>query len=255
MRAMPTAGLVLYHGLASTCSKKVRMCLFEKGLDFESHLLDLQKFEQHDPDYLRLNPNGVVPTLVHDGRPIVESSIIIQYLDDAFPDPPLLPADPYARARARLWLKFSDDVAYGAVGIPTWEKISRPVASKLSEKELEAVLARVPTDERRERWRKTATTGFSKEEHAQVAARAQQCFIRIEAALEYGDWLNGSTFSLADIAMIPFIDRLRNLNPELAGSPDWPRLNGWYDRMSARPAFARAFNFQNDPRAAEMVNI
>lgn len=247
--------LVLYHGLASTCSKKVRMCLCEKGLVFESHLLNLQKFEQHDPQYLKLNPNGVVPTLVHDGRPIVESSVIIQYIDDAFPEPALLPSDPFARAQARLWLKFSDDVAYGAVAIPTWDKISRPVASKLSQDELAVMLSRIPTAERRERWLKTATTGFSDEEHAAAAERMRQCFTRIEAALESGDWLAGADFSLADIAMIPFIDRILNLRPDLAGSPDWPRLDAWYGRMSARPAFARALRFTDDPRAAELVNV
>ncbi len=64
--------LVLYHGMASTCSKKVRLALYEKNIAFESHLLDLQKFEQHTPDYLALNPNGVVPTLVYRGRPVIE---------------------------------------------------------------------------------------------------------------------------------------------------------------------------------------
>jgi len=73
--------ITLYHGLASTCSEKVRMCLYENGMGFGSRLLNLQKFEQHDPEYLALNPNGVVPTLVHNGRPIIESSIIIEYLD------------------------------------------------------------------------------------------------------------------------------------------------------------------------------
>ena len=118
---MAGSDVVLYHGMASTCSKKVRLCLYEKGIAFESHLLDLQKFEQHRPDYLALNPNGVVPTLVHRDRPIIESSVIIEYLDDAFPEVPLKPADPYARAQMRLWLKYSDEVAYKAVYAPTWQ--------------------------------------------------------------------------------------------------------------------------------------
>jgi glutathione S-transferase len=116
--------ITLYHGLASTCSKKVRMCLYEKGIHFESRLLDLQKFEQHRPEYLALNPNGVVPTLVHNGRSVIESSIIVEYLDDAFPTPPLRPVEPYFRAQVKLWLKFSDDVAYNAVYAPTWMILS-----------------------------------------------------------------------------------------------------------------------------------
>ena len=108
---MSANGLELYHGLPSTCSKKVRLVLYEKQLPFKSHLMDLRKFEQHAPEYLKLNANGVVPTLVHDGHVIIESSIIMEYLDDAFPQPPLRPRDPYGQYRMRLWLKYSDDVA------------------------------------------------------------------------------------------------------------------------------------------------
>ena len=151
---MAGSDVMLYHGMASTCSKKVRLCLYEKGIAFESHLLDLQKFEQHRPDYLALNPNGVVPTLVHRDRPIIESSVIIEYLDDAFPEAPLKPADPYARAQMRLWLKYSDEVAYKAVYAPTWQFLRKRVEAGLSEEARRATLAAIPTAERRERWRR-----------------------------------------------------------------------------------------------------
>src|SRR5882762_1006515 len=98
-----TTDLELYHGLASTCSKKVRLCLYEKGLTFKSHLMNLQAFEQHRPEYLKLNPNGVVPTLVHKGEPIVESNVIIEYIDDEFPHAPLRPAGALGRAKMRWW--------------------------------------------------------------------------------------------------------------------------------------------------------
>ena len=102
---MTTAKIELYHGLPSTCSKKVRLVLYEKGLPFKSHLMDLRKFEQHAPDYLKLNPGGVVPTLVHDGAVIIESSVIMEYLEDAFPAVPLRARDAQGRARMRLWLR------------------------------------------------------------------------------------------------------------------------------------------------------
>ena len=107
--------LTLYHGLASTCSKKVRLTLFEKDIPFESRIINLQKFEQHSPEYLAVNPNGVVPAIVHDGRPVIESSVIIDYLDDVFPAPALRPADPHDRATMRIWIKWSDEHAYKAV--------------------------------------------------------------------------------------------------------------------------------------------
>src|SRR5512146_3008985 len=105
---MTNTALELDHGLPSTCSKKVRLVLYEKGIPFRSHLMDLRKFEQHRPEYLRLNPNGVVLTLVHYGQAIVESSVIMEYLDDTFPQVPLRPKDPLGRAAVRQWLRFSD---------------------------------------------------------------------------------------------------------------------------------------------------
>ena len=85
--------LELYHNALSSCSQKVRLVLAEKGLDFESRDVNLVTGEQHAPDYVKLNPNHVVPTLVHDGRVLIESSLINEYLEDAFPKPALWPAD------------------------------------------------------------------------------------------------------------------------------------------------------------------
>ena len=76
-----------------------------KGLDWESVKVDLFRAEQYAPKYLKLNPKGVVPTLVHNGKAIFESTLICEYLDDTFPEPRLIPADPWLRTRMRLWSK------------------------------------------------------------------------------------------------------------------------------------------------------
>jgi glutathione S-transferase len=252
---MAGPSVVLYHGMASTCSKKVRLALYEKGVPFESHLLDLQKFEQHQPDYLALNPNGVVPTLVHKGRPVIESSVIIEYVDDAFPEMPLKPADPYARAQMRLWLKYSDEVAYKAVYAPTWQFLKDRAKAGLSDEARKATLAAIPTAERRERWEKMAQGGFTAEEIEEAYGKMRKCLTDLEAAMEKGPWLAGESYSLADIAIVPFIDRIRNLRPEFMPVAELPRANDWYDRMKARPAFDKAFKFKDDPRAAELPNL
>ncbi len=252
---MAGSDVVLYHGMASTCSKKVRLCLYEKGIAFESHLLDLQKFEQHRPDYLALNPNGVVPTLVHRGRPIIESSVIIEYLDDAFPGVPLKPADPYARAQMRLWLKYSDEVAYKAVYAPTWQFLRKRAEAGLSEEAWRATLAAIPTAERRDRWEKMAQGGFTPEELEEAYGKMRKCLTDVERAAAQGPWLAGASYSLADIAILPFIDRIRNLRPEFMTEAEFPRTNDWYRRMAARPAFERAMRFHDDPRAAELPNL
>jgi glutathione S-transferase len=247
--------LVLYHGMASTCSKKVRLALFEKSLSFESRLLDLQKFEQHDPEYIKLNPNGVVPTLVHYGRAVMESSIVIEYIEDAFPQMPLAPADPWALAQMRLWLKFSDNVAYNAVYAPTWTILSKRAGDQLSGDNLQKVLAAIPTRERRERWESVARDGFSEKEMQDAFDKMVQCLDKIEAAVAQGPWLIGEIYSLADIAMIPFIDRIRNLRPEFLDEARYPGVNRWERALRARPAFDKAFNFRDDPRAQELPNM
>ena len=97
--------LILYDGTTSVCGIKARVTLFEKGLEFASRNIDLRKGEQFTPDYLALNPNAVVPTLIDSDDIILESSIIIQYLEDIGSAPSLLPESPLDRARMRLWLK------------------------------------------------------------------------------------------------------------------------------------------------------
>ncbi len=236
--------LTLYHGLASTCSKKARLALFEKGLAFESRLVNLQTFEQHSPEYLKLNPNGVVPTLVDDGHPVIESSVIIAYIDDIAPSSPLTPAAPLARADMRLWLKWSDERAYKAVYVPTWDRLSRPVAQKLSDEELDQRLAAVPTAERRARWHATAREGFAQEEFDAAYGEMKATFDRMEAALADGrEWLVGD-YSLADIAIIPFVERIDDLRPDLLASGKWPGVSAWFARYKERPAYDKAFFFE-----------
>ena len=98
----------LYHFGFSTCSQKVRLVLAEKGLEFTSHEVNLMAGEQHAAEYVKLNAKHVVPTLVHDGRVLVESSLIVKYLDDAFPEPPMRPADAYGRYHVDGWLMHLD---------------------------------------------------------------------------------------------------------------------------------------------------
>ncbi len=111
--------LELYDNTNSVCAQKVRIALREKGQKVGEHLLTLRG-DQNDPDYLKLNPNGVVPTLVHDGNVILELSLILYYLDDAFPEPPLTPKSPVARHRVRLYNKLIDEYVHNSCTIMTF---------------------------------------------------------------------------------------------------------------------------------------
>lgn len=142
--------LELYHAGLTACSKKARLCLREKGLDYVSHYVNLSRFEHHRPEYLKLNPNGLVPTLVHDGAVIIESTVINEYLDDVFPEIALRPADPVARARTRVWAKLADE----ALGPNMVVTFSGPggvgnAAREMDDAELDKLLERIPLLERR----------------------------------------------------------------------------------------------------------
>ena len=133
-----TSKLVLYHAAHSTCSQKVRMVLHEKAIHFDEVRIDLAKKEQLKPDYLAINPNGVVPTLVDDGVPIIESSVICEYLDEKYPENPLLPADIVERARTRAWMHYIEEVAVGAIRVPSFNRAFLYRFEKLDQKQFES---------------------------------------------------------------------------------------------------------------------
>src|SRR3546814_9762074 len=98
----------LYHNDLSSCAQKVRIALYEKQLPWKSHHLNLRKGDQFKPEYMKLNPNGVVPTLVHGDRVVIESNVILEYIEDTFPEPSLSPSDPADLEAMRLWLRRLD---------------------------------------------------------------------------------------------------------------------------------------------------
>lgn len=244
--------LELYHAGLTACSKKVRLCLREKGLPYVSYYMELGKFQQHDPDYLQLNPNGLVPTLVHDGVPIIESTVINEYLDDVFPEVPLRPDDPVERARMRVWNKLADE-ALGPNMVVTFSGPSNigQAARGLDGPDIDDRLARIPLMERRNVINKIARHGgFTDDDFA--AAREKAGFIvrRAEQALETSPYLAGSSYSLADINMIPFLDRYRErVVPDLFTEKDVPRLCDWYGRIMARPAVIATWADSEETRA------
>ena len=117
--------LTLYHGDTAVCAAKVRVVLSEKGIEWQGKEINLGRGDQFDREYLKLNPNGVVPTLVHDGNVLIESTVINEYLDEVFAQKPLRPEGAYLRAKVRLWTKREDSVHY-AINTMTTAIIFRP---------------------------------------------------------------------------------------------------------------------------------
>jgi glutathione S-transferase len=231
---------ILYHGWRSSASRRVRLCLAEKGLPYESRLVDMVKGDQHSPEYLAMNPNGVVPTLLHDGRVLYESSFIAEYLEESFPEPPILPTDPYQRLELRNFVRWIDEKCLPNIIVFNWSIAMQPVASQWDEAQLAERLARIPTAERREAWTRVARKPYTDEEKANAMTGLLALLTKMEAMLATSGsgWLIGERFSLADIAAIPFVMRISELNaPALAASAG---VSAWWARAQARPSFAAA---------------
>jgi glutathione S-transferase len=216
----------------SVCAQKVRVVLAEKGLEYREHLMTLRG-DQFDDAYMRLNPNGVVPTLIHDGRPVIESAVILYYLDEVFPRPPLMPQDPHQRAAVRQFNKMIDEYVHNSCSILTFATAFRPWLGGLTAEQIDQRLAKSPNKKRAEHKRDVALHGLESKFVREALDYHLKLLQTMDAALERGPWLAGEQFSLADAAVIPYILRLDLL--KLKRLLD-PRVAGWYQRMRARPS-------------------
>jgi glutathione S-transferase len=233
--------MVLHHGWRSSASRRVRLCLAEKGLEFESRIIDLTKLEHHTPAYLKLNPNGVIPLLVlEDGRSLYESGTICEYLDETHPEPRLAPSDPYRRAVMRNWIRHVDGLI-GNLIVFNWARSIAKVASQWSDEELAEILKKVPTRERQEAWLRAARKPYTEEERAEARRKLVLLLDRMEAMLGAGEWLLGKDYSIADIAVVPFVKRIdEEIAPGEMQPARHPRVAAWWRAAQARPAFAKA---------------
>jgi glutathione S-transferase len=228
--------LILYHSGLTTCSKQVRHCLREKGLSYESRFVELSSFQNLNPAYLKLNPNGVVPTLVHDGAPIINSFCINEYIEDAIPEPPLLPADLKERARARYWAWKADEV-HPSLARLTYAKFMLGTIDAFSEDDKTVMLEATPMPELKLRWRAVTQGGWPPEEMNRAYDNLLFALKRMEEELETrGPWLAGAAVSLGDISMAAIVHRTFEVDPARIARADFPMINDWWDRLMARPA-------------------
>ena len=229
--------LELYHNNISVCAQKVRIVLAEKNLPWTNHHLSLAKGDQLTPEFRKMNPRGVVPVLVHDGNIIVESSVICAYIDETFPDPPLMPKPPVERATMRLWCKLPDDILHMACATVSFaisfgQQLKRRAGAGLEER-----LMKMPDPARRERQRALIEKGIETQFFRDHIKVFEKTLGEMEAQLGKTRWLAADMFTLADIEIVPYVERIDRLG--LAGMwQDRPRLADWFSRMKARPSFS-----------------
>ena len=229
--------LVLHDAPQSTCSQRVRFVLHAKGLAFEQRRLDLFAGDQLRPDYLELNPNGLVPTLVHDGAPVIDSSVIMEYLEEVFPQGrTLVPADLFERARMRALMRFIDEVPTPAVRVPSYNLAFLPHFKGMSEEAFRALADAKPL--RREFLLKMGRTGFPEAAMHEALDRLRRAVLRMDDTLRSsgGPWLLGARLTLADVAIMPVIVRMDDIRLADLWS-DRPAVARWLEAIRGDPAF------------------
>lgn len=230
----------LYHNALSTCSQKVRLVLAEKQLPFDSVELNLQRGDQFAPDYLKINPKALVPAIEDKGQIYVESSLINEYLDDAYPALSLRPKTAEARYRMNSLIKVIDDTEHPACSVITYAIGLRPVMLKNNTPEqLQKLIDAVPDPARRESRRAVLNDGIK----APVFREAYQTYVGVlkkaDELLHDSVWLSGDTFSLADCSYLPYVLRLEHLGQK-AFIDSLKNLSRWYQAVQARHSFQEA---------------
>jgi len=231
--------LELYHHGSSVCAAKVRLALSEKGVEWTGHYIDLLAGEQFDPAFLAINPRGAVPVLVHNGAILTESTVICEYIDQAFDGPALRPLDPLGQARMRLWTKLVDEEIHPAVRPVTYVTSHRHAILARGPEAVEEHIAADPHPAWRARKRRWIHDGFDAPDVAEALGTFHRTVRAMNATLAEREWLAGEAYSLADLGLTPYANRLEMLGL----SPMWEdctHFARWFAAVKARPSFGPA---------------
>ena len=232
--------LVLYDFDGSPCARRVRIVLLEKRLEWETRLVDLTRMEQKRPEYLALNPNGVVPTLVHGERVLYESNVITEYLDEVFPGPRLYPANPWERAQAKMWQAFELEMAKEFRPL-LYHRLMGPAKRTMSRDEALAHARTHTTDPAHLEWTARVYDGevVSEAEAARLSALLYGRLKTLDERLAGRTFLVGDAFSIADVSVLPRVAMYPWIGLPIDGSA-FANVARWLDEVGARPSFLRS---------------
>jgi glutathione S-transferase len=232
--------LKYYHAEPAANSLKSMIPLHEKGLAFESIYVDLHKFEQHSDWFVKINPEGQVPVLDHDGALIMHTTVINEYLEDVFPDVPLRPTDAVGKARVRAWNKWVDEHVMNFVSMHGWHRMVGVIARNIESGEFEKLLENIPLPDQRKKWL-DARSGFSDEQLNHATDKIIYAVDKVEKQLGETKWIAGDMYTTADINFYSMcgmmVDRMF---PELEIEKRAPRMIAWREAMHARPGVQAA---------------
>lgn len=235
----------LYHHGSSVCAAKVRFAMAEKGMDWEGVYIDILAGEQFAPDYLKLNPKAVVPTLKDGEKVITDSTVICEYLDQIAPDTSLHPADPFERAQVRYWTKAVDEDLHPACGAMTFLCSHRhTVLRNLGPEGAAEFLASTPEFSVTSDWKSfkdaIVRKGFDAPGAVEKVKLYDSYLFKMDKALAGQNWLVGNAFSIADVALAPYVNRLAMMSMRgMWEAGRLPNVEAWFARIEALPNFQK----------------
>ena len=248
--------LTLYSFMNSICTQKVFITLAEKGVPYDIKTVNLFTNEQFSPEYLKIHPKGVVPALDHDGKIVIESSLICEYLDETFPEPRLTPAAPHLRARMRLWSKLVDEYLFEATRELSFSAMFRERMRNMTDEQREGRFKNTGDPIKRARLESTYAEGVDSPFVYQGVGQFEIAFDKMEKDLSAGGpWLVGADLSLADINMMPFVARLAYLDLLDVWIADRPATQAWWKLAQTRESFEKSIPANIKPNEFEEMKL
>ena len=235
--------LELFGGPTSTCCCKVHLTIIEKGQEVIEREVNVHEHQNLAEKYIEINRDGMVPTLIHNGSILVESSVIMRYLDRVFPAHALTPNLPNEAMRMDLLMKDLDEKYHSAIAFLSFSEASRDAAGNLTDAAKLRLKSfdKIPEPKRREQRRLSVLLGLNSEEGRCACGFLETMIKDIDAALQLGPYLAGECYSLADAALTPYVHRLWLLGCDELWTKSYPSVDEWYANVKSRPSFFEVF--------------
>lgn len=228
--------LELYHWEPNAESAKAMICLKEKGIEFTSRYIDILELEQYSDEFLAVNSAGQVPVLVHDGNILTDSTLITEYIEEAFPEPVLAPRDARGWYETLCWGKYVEYNLDTSVSTLGWHEVMAPKMKQRDQGKLGAAVESIPIAERKAAWQAAVSDSQNEEQLENSRRKIGLAVDRIEETLSDSDWLMGNDYSIIDIDAFSLACTLPRLVPDMVNKDKTPRIMDWLERINNRPA-------------------
>ena len=229
--------ITLYHYPSSPCAGKVRAVLTEKAVPWDSRIVNIAEKENLRPEYLKLHPKGVVPALVDGEHTVIESTIIMEYLDTRYATDSLKPRGAYAQAQMRKWTKWVDETLHPNWPGIAWNTLIRPGWLTKTPQEIDELLGKLIDPARRERQARLLKQGYRSPEFHSSLSTVDRTLGDMESALAMTPWLVDDKPTLADLAVLPYVISVEKFGLEMMYAEGRPRVTDWLRRWRASPTY------------------